>query len=153
MEFVICKYDQKNGLLSFAGANIPIWLVEENIEEPELVESSNKIKQINTATNYYIKEIKADNQPIGYIHNRTPFTNHVIPYKKGTMLYIFSDGYADQFGGPNGKKFKYSRVRNLLLEIHEFGVDNQKQLIKEAFISWKGDAEQVDDVCVMGLRL
>jgi serine phosphatase RsbU (regulator of sigma subunit) len=69
------------------------------------------------------------------------------------MLYIFSDGYADQFGGPAGKKYKYTRLRNLLLEINEFPVTQQKQLVKDAFVGWKGDSEQVDDVCVLGIRL
>ncbi len=69
------------------------------------------------------------------------------------MVYIFSDGYADQFGGPKGKKYKYPQLKNLLLKLIQHPVDYQKQQIRQTFIDWKGHLEQVDDVCVLGLKV
>ncbi len=154
MDIALCKYDKKNKTLSNSGANLPVWIVEQEItEDLVLAENFDSKKLEKKFSTSQIREIKGDNQPIGHIQNRTPFTNHVLSFKKGSMLYIFSDGYADQFGGPAGKKYKYTRLRNLLLEINEFPVTQQKQLVKDAFVGWKGDSEQVDDVCVLGIRL
>ena len=154
MDIALCKYDKKNKTLSYSGANLPVWIVEQEItEDLVLAENFDSKKLEKKFSTSQIREIKGDNQPIGHIQNRTPFTNHVLSFKKGSMLYIFSDGYADQFGGPAGKKYKYTRLRNLLLEINEFPVTQQKQLVKDAFVGWKGDSEQVDDVCVLGIRL
>lgn len=154
MDIALCKYDKKNKTLSYSGANLPVWIVEQEItEDLVLAENFDSKKLEKKFSTSQIREIKGDNQPIGHIQNRTPFTNHALSFKKGSMLYIFSDGYADQFGGPAGKKYKYTRLRNLLLEINEFPVTQQKQLVKDAFVGWKGDSEQVDDVCVLGIRL
>jgi serine phosphatase RsbU (regulator of sigma subunit)/CHASE3 domain sensor protein len=154
MDIALCKYDKKNKTLSYSGANLPVWIVEQEItEDLVLAENFDSKKLKKKFSTSQIREIKGDNQPIGHIQNRTPFTNHALSFKKGSMLYIFSDGYADQFGGPAGKKYKYTRLRNLLLEINEFPVTQQKQLVKDAFVGWKGDSEQVDDVCVLGIRL
>ena len=68
------------------------------------------------------------------------------------MVYIFSDGYADQFGGPKGKKFLYKRFRDLLLEISRFPAESQSGMLEEAFRGWRGIHEQVDDILVIGMR-
>ncbi len=82
-----------------------------------------------------------------------PPQNHSIKLKKGDCFYIFSDGYADQFGGPNNKKFKTSRLQELLVEIHDKPMREQQQLVLDAFNSWKGSYEQVDDVLVIGIKV
>ena len=81
------------------------------------------------------------------------FTMHIIPLKKGDMIYLFSDGYADQFGGPEGKKFMSKRLENLLGEIANLNCDQQKTRLETVFAEWKGALEQVDDVCVVGIRI
>jgi serine phosphatase RsbU (regulator of sigma subunit) len=102
-----------------------------------------------------LHEIKADKFPIGVnldgvVDN---YQNHTIQLQKGDCVYLFSDGYADQFGGEKGKKFKYNQLKNLFIEIAKKPVDEQKQIIANAFDVWKGGLEQVDDVVVIGLKI
>ncbi len=109
---------------------------------------------------YYIKngefkEIKSDKFPIGVnldgvVDN---YNNHSIQLQKGDSVYLFSDGYADQFGGPKGKKFKYNQLKNLLISISDKSIDEQQKLVANAFDSWKGNLEQVDDVLIIGVRV
>ena len=81
-----------------------------------------------------------------------PFTNHEIHLSKGDSVYIFSDGYLDQFGGERGKKFKSVHFKKLLLSIQEQSIDEQYAVIKNSFQEWKQGIEQLDDVCVIGFR-
>ncbi|MFT4981261.1 MAG: serine phosphatase RsbU (regulator of sigma subunit), partial [Bacteroidia bacterium] len=81
------------------------------------------------------------------------FTNHEIPVQKDDMVYVFSDGYTDQFGGPKGKKFMMQRFRTFLQNIHAKTAHEQHALIEERLKDWKGDLEQVDDIVVMGVRI
>jgi serine phosphatase RsbU (regulator of sigma subunit) len=76
-----------------------------------------------------------------------------VQIRKGDCIYLFSDGYADQFGGPNGKKFKYKSLQLLLLEIHNKPMEEQKVILETEFEKWKGMLEQIDDVCVIGIRV
>lgn len=119
--------------LQYSGANNPIWIIRKG------------------ATT--IEEIKATKQPIGKYEFESPFTSHLVKLQKGDTIYIFSDGFQDQFGGPKGKKFKTGNMKKLLLEIQDKSMDEQNQLLKETFFNWKGDLEQIDDVCVIGVRL
>ena len=100
-----------------------------------------------------LKEIKGDKQPIGYHHQFKEFTNHTIELVSGNVLYLFTDGYADQFGGPAGKKFMYQRFENLLISIAHLNVHEQKHMLATTFEDWKKDLEQLDDVCVIGIRI
>lgn len=115
----------------WSGANNPLWFVQNN----------------------ELKEIKADKQPIGKTEYPKPFTTHHIAYKENTVFYLFTDGLADQFGGPNGKKFKYKQFSDLLLKNNDLSQKDQAEIINKAFAEWKGELEQVDDVCVIGIRL
>jgi serine phosphatase RsbU (regulator of sigma subunit) len=83
----------------------------------------------------------------------TPFTNHKVILDKGDMIILSSDGYADQFGGPKGKKLMYKPFKKLMLENMDKPLDNQSRLLDEAFENWRGNHEQVDDVCVIGVRV
>ncbi|MCB9336198.1 MAG: SpoIIE family protein phosphatase, partial [Flavobacteriales bacterium] len=76
-----------------------------------------------------------------------------IELQKGDTIYIFSDGYADQFGGEKGKKFKAANFKKLLLSIQNETIEQQRELINQAFEEWKGDLEQLDDVCVIGVKI
>jgi serine phosphatase RsbU (regulator of sigma subunit) len=98
--------------------------------------------------------MKADRMPIG-IHFTTlsPFTNHTIDIAKGDLIYIFSDGFADQFGGPKGKKYMYKPFQDLLLRNHDKPMEQQREILNTTFINWVGEREQVDDVLVIGMKL
>ncbi|MEO6302196.1 MAG: tetratricopeptide repeat protein [Bacteroidia bacterium] len=100
-----------------------------------------------------MKEIKADKQPIGKTENPKPFTTHAIKYTQGSVFYLFTDGFADQFGGPQGKKFKYKTFSELLLKNSGLKMEEQFKIIESTFNNWKGNLEQVDDVCVIGIKI
>ena len=93
----------------------------------------------------YNEKIKGDKQPIGEIDDRHKFSNYSFKIIPGDSVYVFSDGYADQFGGPKGKKFKYKQLNELLVQIHTMNVEGQKEKLNSEFENWKGNLEQVDD--------
>jgi len=103
--------------------------------------------------NNKLTEIKGDKQPIGYAEGLRPFTNHVLQLSKGDIIYIFTDGFADQFGGIKGKKFKYKQLEQMVLDIHHLPMSEQKEIVARKFEEWKGDHAQVDDVCVIGMKV
>jgi len=131
MDIALCCLDRENKALEFAGANNPLWMIRKG----ELTET------------------KGDKQPIGKYAEGKQFTNHRVELQDGDALYVFSDGYADQFGGPQGKKYKYKPFRELLLSIQDEPMEEQRTIIDQAFETWKGDLEQIDDVCVIGVRI
>ena len=100
------------------------------------------------------KEYKADRMPIGiYYGKKTSFTNYEINVKKGDAIYILSDGLADQFGGPDSSKYKKANLKKLLSEIYYRPMAEQKRIIESEFEKWKGKAEQVDDITIIGVRI
>lgn len=131
MDIALCCLDLKTKKLQYAGANNPLY----HISKGEL------------------KEIKPDKQPIGKYDDRRPYTNHSIDITSGDCFYIFTDGFADQFGGPNEKKFKYKPFKQLLLDNHNRPMNEQKDILDKTIENWKGQLEQVDDVCIIGLRI
>lgn len=131
MDIALCSLEGNK--LRFAGAHNPLWIVRNGSSE--------------------VEEIKADKQPIGKFAESKPFTSHVIDLNAGDTFYIFSDGFSDQFGGDKGKKYKASNFKNLLLSIQNETMDRQKELLDEAFENWRGKLEQLDDVCVIGVRI
>jgi serine phosphatase RsbU (regulator of sigma subunit) len=131
MDISLCRLNLKTNELHWAGAN----------------------NALNLFRNGKLEEIKADKQPIGYHPENHPFTNHEIQLNKGDGIYLYSDGYADQFGGPKGKKFKYKQLEELLITNYRLPLKDQKEILKERFIEWKGALEQVDDVCVFGVKI
>jgi serine phosphatase RsbU (regulator of sigma subunit) len=156
MDIALCSLKQEDGSwkLKYAGAHNPLWIITNC--QSELVEDSNNsvvsiLRQAQDETPTLL-EIKANKQPIGQFDNPAPYTTHTITLQKGDSIYIFSDGYADQFGGDKGKKLKTVNFKQLLLSIQKEPMEKQKQLIDEAFETWKGDLEQVDDVCIIGVK-
>ena len=81
------------------------------------------------------------------------FTNHIINLQPSDQIYLFSDGYVDQFGGPQERKFRYKPFKDLLLKIHKQNMEQQQKLLERRLLEWKGDLEQVDDILVMGLKI
>jgi serine phosphatase RsbU (regulator of sigma subunit) len=127
----------------------------------DVIEASKKYKvQWSGANNplWYIsagewKEIDADKQPVGKFVNRKPFTDHIVQLNAGDHLFLFSDGFADQFGGEKGKKIKNKALKDLLYKNSEQAPEHQKQALEKEFDQWKEGYEQVDDVCVIGIKL
>jgi serine phosphatase RsbU (regulator of sigma subunit) len=92
--------------------------------------------------------------PIGiYDVSDTEFTSKNIPSVPGDIIYMFSDGYADQFGGPNRKKFKYLQLKELLVSIHKLPLEKQRERLEKVFLDWKGNNSQIDDVTILGYRI
>jgi tetratricopeptide (TPR) repeat protein len=98
-------------------------------------------------------ELDADRMPVGVGERKENFTLHSIDANNGDMLYLYTDGYADQFGGPRGKKFKYKQLNELLLALHSKPLTEQYFELKNSFENWRGELEQVDDVCIIGIKI
>ena len=138
MDIAVCALEEKtqdgSRKLKFAGAFNPLWIVRNG---------SGKVE-----------EIKADKQPIGqYDFEHKPFTTHETVLNEGDTLYVFSDGYADQFGGPRAKKLRAQGLQKLFLEIVSLPMEEQRKRLNSFFEEWKGNLEQIDDICVMGVRI
>ena len=140
MDIALCSLNEEGTMLEYAGANRPLWMFRKSKSGDESFEM-----------------IKANKFPIGGLEMenevKRTFTNHEIPVEKGDLVYIFSDGYADQFGGEKGKKFMVGNMQKLVAEIYEKPIKEQEQLLLKNFISWRGEHEQVDDVLVIGFRV
>ena len=104
-------------------------------------------------TNNGIVELKKDKMPVGVSDKKDGFTTHAIDYNPGDILYLYTDGYADQFGGPKGKKFRYKALNELIQKIAHLSMHQQKDILNNTLENWMGNLEQVDDVCVIGIRL
>jgi len=131
MDISLCAFDPQTLLLRWAGANNPLWLVR-----------GNKLQKTGP-----------DKQPVGEYIDETPFTTKEMQLEPGDMLYLFSDGYADQFGGPDGKKFKYKQLETLVQKTAVLPCHEQETIFAQTFEHWKGTHEQIDDVCVIGIRV
>ncbi len=131
MDLAMCAIDKESLELEFSGAKNPVYIIREN----ELI------------------EIKGDKQPIGFTEKENSFKLHKFQLKKGDILYLSTDGYADQFGGERGKKFKYKPFKELLLKIASLDMEQQRKILEDTFIKWKGNLEQLDDICIIGIRI
>lgn len=129
MDISLAVIDDVSGKVSWAGANNPLWYY----------------------SNGQMHEIAADKQPVGKTDHAKNFTTHEVNLQKGGRLYLFTDGYADQFGGPQGKKFKYKPMKEMLSSIASMSAKEQEYRVSELFNEWKGKLEQVDDVCILAI--
>ena len=131
MDISLACFDEAKCELKWSGANNPAWIIRDG----KLI------------------ELEHDRQPVGKVDNARPFTTHVVALEKGDMIYLGSDGFSDQFGGPKGKKFKTSNLKKLLVSVSNKNCADQGDEISKAFFNWKNQLEQVDDVCVMGIKV
>lgn len=156
MDISLCAFVKSSNELytelQWAGANNPLWIIRPSNSEAFLNKNNNLPEQ-NNGINFSFIEVLPNKQPIGNFITNIPFTNHNIKIYKGDTIYIFTDGYADQFGGEKGKKLKTANVKNFLLSIQHENMNNQHTMLIEAFEKWRGPFEQVDDVCVIGVRV
>jgi len=133
MDISLICIDKESNLLQVACANNPIWIV----------------KQDNS-----LIEIKADKQPIGYVsNNQKDFTLQSLELEKGDIVYQFTDGFADQFGGLKGKKFKYSQLKEIIIGLKTTSINEQEDVLKQVFLNWKNNVEQIDDVLISGIKI
>jgi len=130
MDIGLCQIDKKRKKMVFAGAFFPLYLIRDNS----------------------LTEIKGDKISIGLNPKGISYTDNEIDIRENDIFYIFSDGYVDQFGGSENKKFMYRRFRFLLTKIHSFSVEDQKSILEEEFRGWMGGNVQVDDIMVIGFR-
>jgi len=132
MDMVLCVFDEKLSKLEFAGAQNPIYYIREGV----------------------LTEIKGDRQPIG---GRTEinynFTKHELNLQRGDIIYLFSDGYADQLGGPREKKFMTKNFKQLLLDLNGKNLSEQKKILDRTNIEWRGEMDQIDDILVIGVKI
>jgi len=131
MDMVICIYDKNTKTLSYSAANNGFYILRRG----ELI------------------EFKPDKQPIGFYSEHKPFTGHSVSLEDGDIIYTFTDGYADQFGGPKGKKFKYKQLEDTLVNISHLPMQDQREILDEKIKEWMLDYEQVDDICLLGLKV
>lgn len=133
MDISICRLDLDTLELQYSGANNPIYIYQETTKD--------------------FKIAKPCKQPVGKYFNQHPFSCQSFNLEKGDTIYLFTDGFADQFGGANGKKFKYKPFRELILKNVNSPMKDQKKAMLQALRSWMKDYDQVDDICVMGVRI
>jgi serine phosphatase RsbU (regulator of sigma subunit) len=133
MDVALCMIDYQNYMLHYSGAHNPLYLIRNNA----------------------LTEIKADRRSVGIsVGSKViQFTNHIINLEKGDCLYVFSDGYADQKGGPENVKFFYQPFKELLLKIHKEEMKEQRIALDKVITEWKGDKGQIDDMLIMGVRI
>jgi serine phosphatase RsbU (regulator of sigma subunit) len=131
MDIAFCVLDKQANRLYFAGANGSVVIIRDN----ELIEYS------------------GDKQHVGYNIKQRPFNTQEIDVKSGDCIYLFTDGYSDQFGGEFDKRFTKKRLKKLLLSIYEEPMEEQLSILKHTFYEWKGDTEHTDDVAVVGVKI
>lgn len=129
MDIGLCSLKGKT--LYFSGAHNPLWVIRNG----ELI------------------EYRGDKQPVGKFIDQHPFTTHTVQLQDGDSFYLLTDGYIDQFGGPKGKKFKAKNLKDLILSIQDISMAEQHKVLSESFDLWRGSLEQVDDVCIIGVRM
>lgn len=153
MDLAFCMIDESD-ILHYAGANNPLWILsQEDSDIESRIKSDFKERvQSKKIGDVVLTEIKADKRPIGAFDGENIFNEHTIKLKKGDTIYVFSDGYADQFGGDRNKKMKSGKFKEVLAESYPELMSEQREILKKAFEEWKGDYEQIDDVCVIGYR-
>jgi len=133
MDLSLISLDTDTMVLEVACANNPVWIVRKDGS---------------------LTEIKPDKQPIGYVSGKEAgFSLQRRQLAAGDIVYQFSDGYADQFGGPAGKKFKYNQLKETLLSVHEMPLEQQEKKLREIFLAWRGNLDQLDDVLISGIRV
>jgi sigma-B regulation protein RsbU (phosphoserine phosphatase) len=153
MDISLCNIDFKNSFVQYAGAFNPLYIITNNEDTIKSLEEKD-LKEFEF-NGYRLFEVKGNKQPIGNFDDNgaAPFINNEIQLNKGDSIYIFSDGYADQFGGPRGKKFRYKNFKELIMGNQHLSMKEQYKLLDDTIEDWRGDLEQIDDILVIGVQL
>jgi serine phosphatase RsbU (regulator of sigma subunit) len=133
MDIALCALNIKTNEIHYSGAYNPLWIIRKG------------------AAN--IEEVKANRHPIGKTDKLHPYKTHSVQLNKGDQIYLFSDGFADQFGGGKGKKMMHRRFKELLISVSEDSIENKNKKIDAYFKNWMGTHEQIDDVCIIGVEI
>ncbi|MEA3460723.1 MAG: SpoIIE family protein phosphatase, partial [Bacteroidota bacterium] len=150
MDMAIAVINKEKRHLQFAGAYNPLYLIRDKEQLTGKESGSDTAVKRNGSLLF---ELKGDKQPIGIHWEETEFRNQVVELKENDSIYVFSDGYVDQYGGEHRKKFKTHKFKDLLLSVHSESMEKQRQIIDNTFEEWRGSNEQIDDVCVIGIRI
>ncbi len=148
MDIALCALNTADNTLQYSGAYNPLYLVTGCLS---LV--AGEVNQKPATRNQQLIELKADNQPVAIYHKMNPFTNHEIVVQKGDIIYLVSDGYKDQFGGLSNKKIMSKQLKELLIEIADKPMNEQKEILNLFFENWRGENEQIDDITILGIRI
>lgn len=146
MDISLARIQKSEKRIQFSGAHNSLWIVR----------PINRInhEELDIETGYIgLAEIKGDKQPVGLFTQMKPFTLHEFHYEQGDRIFMTSDGYADQFGGDDGKKYKSRPLKRYLMEIQQLKMDEQGGMLEANYENWRGDYEQIDDVCFFGIEL
>jgi ligand-binding sensor domain-containing protein/serine phosphatase RsbU (regulator of sigma subunit) len=136
MDIALCAFTEGSNTIQYSGANRPLWIYKKD-------------------NNFELESIKATKYPIGglELEDNRQYENHTISLNEGDCIYLFSDGYADQFGGPKGKKFMLTNLQKTIFNNINQPMTIQKEKLSQSFMDWKQDAEQIDDVLVIGIKI
>jgi serine phosphatase RsbU (regulator of sigma subunit) len=149
MDMALAMIDKENQELDFAGAFNPLYLIRQSAEGDDPLAQYASLKN----EGYQLYDLKGDRQPIGVYSSESNFTTRQIQLQKGDTIYLFSDGFADQIGGPKGKKFMSRKFKMALLGIQHLSMEEQRKSLNNTLEKWSGNNEQVDDILVMGIRV
>jgi serine phosphatase RsbU (regulator of sigma subunit) len=153
IDMSLVVYDKEEQTIEFSGAYNGIYLVHNSI--PEIIKGDkSKVQKFDKKIKgLKLFELKADKIPVGIHFKNDKFTSIKLKAEKGMALYLYTDGFADQFGGLKGKKFKSSKLKSLILETASISLKEQGSILTHTFKSWKKDYFQVDDVTIMGVKI
>ncbi|MBL4625442.1 MAG: SpoIIE family protein phosphatase, partial [Flavobacteriales bacterium] len=152
MDVGLCALHHTTNEIHFSGANNPLWVIRPGgnnlVVNGFEVEPSLELEQ-------NLFEVKADKQPVGSFDHAKPFSNHIVQLQKGDSIYVFTDGYPDQFGGPKGKKFMSKSLKKLLISIYDLPMEKQRDILDQNILDWMCESanEQIDDICIFGVQL
>lgn len=149
MDMALCVINCKTRKMQYAGANNSLYLIRKISTTDEYLDKYSQIKQNEDV----LFDIKADRQPVSVFFHESSFTNHQIDIQDDDTLYLFSDGFSDQLSGTTGKKFMTKNFKKLLLEINNYSMKKQLQILDNKFETWKAGSEQIDDVLILGIKL
>jgi sigma-B regulation protein RsbU (phosphoserine phosphatase) len=151
MDICLCSIDSKSNVIRFAGAKRPLYLVTKK-DDFKTINVNNSYSELTQEENT-LYEIKGNNCSVGAEDPIFKVQEHVFEYNSGDTIYLSSDGYVDQFGGESDRKFKSKRLKNIVLSVQGKSMSEQKEIFAQEFQNWKGDKEQIDDVCFIGISL
>ena len=157
MDMCIAAINTETRQCLWAGANNPLYIVRQGVEKLELNDPENSSYRIHSYESCQLTEIRADKMPVAIYTVMDNYTSHELQLQEGDRIYLFTDGYSDQFGGPDHRKFLAKNFRDLIAKTSSLPIDKQGMEIDRTFKTWmissSRDGEQIDDVTVMGIEL
>ena len=151
MDISLIEINHQEQKVQFAGAYNSLYLVRDRAREAPDIEGMTSLEGENGG-DLILYDIPGDRMPVAFHDRMDKFTTHEFRITKGDQLYMYTDGFADQFGGERGKKFKYRPFKNLILSHANLAMEEQNKALTGRLLEWKGEYDQVDDICMIGLR-